>query len=438
MLNRAVQSLVKNKCRGIEIPPDLEPISAIDYEREVSPGESGLGEEATAAIWDGVQDFYRAGMHPLVTICLQRGGKIVFNRSIGHQSGEFGSPDAVLADFNTPVCLFSASKAVSAVLLHLLAEQNKIHLLDPVCHYIPAFAAGGKANITIYQLLAHRAGVPGLGENVDPQLLYDREEALARICAAETLDKHGRNPAYHAITGGFLIDELIRVTTGLTIQQYLNRYIRKPMGMKYFRYGLTARDFNKAAVHRSTGLPVTGRFGNAISNVLGIEYEKVVDFSNDTDFGQAVLPSANLYCTAEESSRFFQMLLDNGRYKDKQILAPLTVYRAVQEAGKAQLDGSLMLPLRYSPGFMMGGSPIGMYGRNSHFAYGHLGLANIVCWADPERDIAVSILNTGKPILGPQIPSFIRMLFTIAKQCPRVRDMEASDVPVVDASWSPG
>ncbi len=77
------------------------------------------------------------------------------------------------------------------------------------------------------------------------------------------------------------------------------------------------------------------------------------------------------------------MLLDNGRYKDKQIMAPLTAYRAVQEAGKARLDGSLKLPMRYSPGFMLGGNPIGMYGSNSHFAYGHLGLANIICWADP-------------------------------------------------------
>jgi len=435
MLSKAVKMIAKRKFRAIEIPSDLDSITSIDYENEVAAQKAGISDEAADAIWDGVQSFYKAGMHPLISICLRRGGKLVFNRSIGYQSGDFDfdSDDAVVADFDTPVCLFSASKAISAVLLHLLAEQNKIHLLDPVCHYIPAFAAGGKANITIYQLLAHRAGVPGLGENVDPQLLYDREEALARICAAETADKLGRNPAYHAITGGYIIEELIRVTTGLTIQQYLDRYIRKPMGMRYFRYGLNARDLNKAAVHRSTGLPVTGKFGDAIGNVLGLEYEKIVDLCNSSDFRQAVLPSANLYCTAEESTRFFQMLLDNGRYKDKQIMAPLTVYRAVQEAGKARLDGSLKLPLRYSPGFMLGGNPAGMYGRNSHFAYGHVGLANIICWADPERDIAVSITNTGKPILGPQIPSFIRLVFSIAKHCPRVRDMEAATVPVLAA-----
>ena len=431
MLRKVGRSLVNKKFRAVPIPSDLASITSIDYENELGRGESGLSEQETAAIWDAVQNFYRPGMHPLVSICLQRAGKMVFNRSLGYHSGDSATPEAVVADYNTPICLFSASKVVSAVLLHLLAQQNKIHLLDPVCHYIPAFAAGGKANITIYQLLAHRAGVPGLGDDIDPALLFDREAALARICAAETQDKKGRNPAYHAITSGFIIDEIIRVTTGLTIQQYLDRYIRKPMGMKYFRYGLSPQQAKKAAEHRLTGLPVTGKLGAALSSVLGLEYEKIVDFSNSNNFVQAVLPSANLYCTAEESTRFFQMLLDHGRYQGKQILAPLTVYRAVQEVGKARIDGSLGLPLRYSPGFMLGGGVVGFYGRGCNFAFGHLGLSNIICWADPERDIAVSILSTGKPILGPHIPAFIGLQNTIAKQCPKVRDMESSDVPVL-------
>jgi len=428
MISRVGKAIAQRKCRAISLPHDLSSITSIDYENEVNAMEAGLDEDAAGAIWDNVESLYRTGMHPLISISLRRGGKLVFNRSIGYHSGDFESPDAVVADFNTPVCLFSASKAISAMLLHLLAEQNKIHLLDPISHYIPAFAAQGKSNITIYQLLAHRAGVPGLGEDVDVQLLFDREEALAMICAAEPTDKLGRSPAYHAITGGFIIDELIRVTTGLTIQQYLDRYIRKPMGMRYFRYGLNDADFKHAALHRATGLPVTGFIGDTLTNVLGLEYESVVELSNSRDFGQAVLPSANLYSTAEESTRFFQMLLDYGKYKNRQILAPLTVYRSVQEAGKAQLDGSLKIPMRYSPGFMLGGNPAGIYGRDSHYAYGHLGLSNVFCWADPERDIAVSILTTGKPVLGTHLAALPRLLFSFAKHCPKVRDMEEAGV----------
>ena len=105
----------------------------------------------------------------------------------------------------------------------------------------------------------------------------------------------------------------------------------------------------------------------------------------------------------------------------KQIMKPLTVHRATQEVGKAQLDGSLKLPMRYSAGFMLGGSPFGLYGPDSHYAFGHLGLSNVTCWADPARDISVAILNTGKPVIGTHIVPTMKTLNRIADACPPVR-----------------
>ena len=185
------------------IPRDLDEITSIDRANEVIPAEAGLSQAAVNAIWADTLSLYRTGMYPMLSICLRRHGKIVLNRSIGYQSGDADSEDAIIGDLNTPICLFSASKGVSAMLVHLLAEQGKIHLLDPVSYYIPEFSQNGKGFITIYQLLAHRAGVPGLGENGDAALLFDREAALAAICAADPIDNLGRTSAYHAITGGF-------------------------------------------------------------------------------------------------------------------------------------------------------------------------------------------------------------------------------------------
>ena len=430
---KPIKSAIQKRLRSIDIPDDLEGITRIDTAGEIPAEDAGLEPAAVDAVWQAVVDTYRAGAHPLLSICLRRDGQMVLNRTIGYQQGDAADDNAVVAELNTPICLFSSSKAISAMLLHLLAEQGKIHLLDPVSYYIPEFAANGKGFITIYQLLAHRAGVPGIGEDVDPEVLYDHEQALAMICAAKPIDGHGRTAAYHAITGGYLIDELIRRTTGLTIQQYMDRHIRKPMGMRYFRFGVTRRDLPKVAEHRNTGLPPGKRIGGMLKDVLGIDYEGAVDLSNSEAFKTAVLPSANIYCTAEEASRFFQMLLDYGSYNGRQIMEPLTVHRAIQEAGKAQLDGSLKLPMRYSPGFMLGGSPFGMYGPDSHYAFGHLGLSNVTCWADPARDISVAILNTGKPVIGTHILPTMKLLNRIADACPQVRDMAAEGAPFLQA-----
>ena len=419
---RRFRNKLNNHFNPTPIPRDLDKITSIDRTNEVIPAEAGLSQAGVNEIWSDTLNLYRTGMHPMLSICVRRHGKIVLNRSIGYQQGDAESDDAIIGDLNTPICLFSASKGISAMLAHLLAEQGKIHLLDPVSYYIPEFAQNGKGFITIYQLLAHRAGVPGLGEDTGAEMLFDREAALAAICAAEPTDKLGRTSAYHAITGGFILDEIIRRTTGMTVQQYLDKYIRKPMGMRYFRYGLTKRDMKKAAVNRFTGLPL-GPLAPRLKDALGLDYNEVIPLTNTEDFMKAVLPSGNMYATAEETSRFFQMMLDYGKYEGKQVLQPLTVHRAIQESGKAQMDASLGVPMRYSPGFMLGGSPAGIYGKDSHYAYGPLGLSNVFAWADPQRDISVAILNSGKPVLGKHLGALPRLLYSIPRNCPDARDM---------------
>jgi CubicO group peptidase (beta-lactamase class C family) len=427
-----IRSKLNKRFNVTPLPSDLDEITTIDSAGEVEPEEAGLRQRDVDAIWSDTLDLYRTGMYPMLSICLRRHGKIVLNRSIGYLVGDAETENSVIGDLSTPICMFSASKAISAMLIHLLAEQGKIHLLDPISYYIPEFAANGKGYITIYQLLAHRAGVPGLGEEVDAALLFDREAALAKICEAESIDNLGRTSAYHAITGGFIADELIRRTTGLTVQQYLDRYIRKPMGMRYFRYGLTKRDLKKAAMNRFTGLPL-GPLGPRMKEALGLDYNEVIPLTNTEEFMTAVLPSANIYCTAEEASRFYQMLLNYGDYEGERIMQPLTVHRAIQEAGKAQIDASLGVPMRYSPGFMLGGSPAGIYGKDSHYAYGHLGLSNVFAWADPQRDISVAILNSGKPVLGTHLGALPKLLFSIPKHCPTVRDMHEESLEFLEA-----
>ena len=214
----------------------------------------------------------------------------------------------------------------------------------------------------------------------------------------------------------------------MTAQQYIDRYIRKPMGMRYFRYGLTSRDREKVAVNHITGLD-SEIINRALTSVLGTHPDTAVEMTNDPRFFRSVIPSANLFATAEEVSRFYQMLLHHGEFNGKQILDPLTVHRAVRPLGRTEIDKTLMIPMRYSAGFMLGGSPFGIYGRESQYAYGHLGYANIFSWADPERDIAVSLMNTGKLTIGPHIKALLNLITTIADQCDPIVDM-ATDIPV--------
>lgn len=421
-LGKYRRQLYRKLFRTVEVAEDLGGVLDIDLASEVEPALAALGVEDKDAIWEAVENLYRSGVYPLLGFCMRRQGEIVINRALGQ--AEEGRPASV----DTPVCLFSASKAISAVLVHLLAEQEELNLLDPVSYYIPRFAARGKGSISILQLLAHRGGVPNIPPDTEADLLFDHDAALDLICAAEPLDRQGRIQAYHAITSGFVIDELIRVTTGMNAREYLERYISKPMGMRYFCYGLAKKQRALAAQNVVTGLH-SRLADKALASVLGADPAEAVALTNDERFYEAVIPSANLFATAEEVSRFYQMLLNHGEWEGKQILQPLTVHRATRPIGKTELDKSLMLPMRYSAGFMLGGEPYGIYGKQCQYAYGHLGYANIFCWADPERDISVALVNTGKPVIGPHIKSLPALLGTLSDACTPLVDME-SDIPI--------
>jgi hypothetical protein len=94
------------------------------------------------------------------------------------------------------------------------------------------------------------------------------------------------------------------------------------------------------------------------------------------------------------------MLLDDGRYGEQRVISKLAAHRATWETSPHQLDNTLKVPLRYSEGMMLGGEPFGLFGPHTGNAFGHLGLINIFAWADPDRDIAVALLSTGKPLLA--------------------------------------
>ncbi|WP_372764759.1 serine hydrolase domain-containing protein [Litorivivens sp.] len=415
---KLLQAIERKVFRGFEVPEDLAPLTDIDPNEAGAGNKSGVTAEEVESIWAGVEDFYRRGAHPFVSLCVRRHGEMILNRSLGYVKGAMGECEPVVGSLETPVCLFSSSKAVSAMLIHKLAEEGHVELLTPVSYYIPEFAAGGKANITIHDLLSHRAGVPGIAADVPRDVLYNPDEALRHICEMETLHSDGRISAYHAVTGGFVMAKLVEVTTGLTIQQYLDTVFRQPLGMKYFTYGIGEEHHDNVARHYETGLKNPKPIENLLSNVLGASVSEVIEISNSPEFKSSVIPSGNIYSTAEEACRFFQMMLDRGEWQGQRVLDPVTVLRGTREVGGARLDKSLMLPMRYSAGMMLGGKPAGLYGVDTHHAFGHLGFSNILCWADPQRDLAVSLVSSGKPVISSHIvPLLFTVLNRINKAC---------------------
>jgi CubicO group peptidase (beta-lactamase class C family) len=148
--------------------------------------------------------------------------------------------------------------------------------------------------------------------------------------------------------------------------------------------------------------------------------------SNDPRFLTAIVPSANIITTANDMSRFYQLLLEGGTLDGVQIFEPRTVRRATAEQSYLEADLTLGMPLRYSMGFMLGAKWLSLYGPGTSRVFGHLGLTNIVAWADPERQISAALLTNGKGFIHGAMWDFATLAWQIAESCGKTRKRPAA------------
>lgn len=403
------------------VPWDLRPLRSVA--EEVPARESGLPQSAIERVWEACEALYRTGTHPALQICVRHRGNVVLHRALGHLSGN-GPEDGpevekVLATTGTPFCIFSASKAITAMVIHKLASKGVLDLEDRVTHYIPEFGSHDKHRITLRHILAHRAGIPNLPpQSMELDLLGHPDRIVELLCEARPTSRPGRLLAYHAVTGGFVLGEVVRRVTGSDIRSVLQKEILDPLGFRWTNYGVRSEDLPRVAVNAFTGPAVPPPLSGLLRRALGVGVREVVELSNDPRFLTGIIPAGNVVTTAEELSAFFQCLLDDGEWAGTQVFEPRTVLHATSEQSYWELDFTLGVPLRYGLGFMLG-DRVSLYGVDTPEAFGHLGFSNIFGWADPERDLAVAILNSGKPVLSAHVVRMVQLLLEIGRVFPR-------------------
>lgn len=406
------------KPNRVEVAGDLSRVTTRDAALEVEPASVQMSDAQVELIWKRIEQLYQTGLQPAISFVLRRQGRIVMRRSIGHAAlGTRGPREAALCTPETPICLFSASKAVTAMLVHKLVEQRQIDLDDRIARYIPAYGVEGKASTTVRHLLAHRAGIPRVKPGTDPAILFDWNAVVKMLCAAKPISSEGEVQSYHAITGGFILGELVQRVSGLSLRDYLAEHISKPMGLDVFSYGLPESRHRDAALNYVTGPKPWFPLTTYVQQILGAPFERVVEVSNSPEFLSAVIPAGNLYATADGIGAFFEMMLSGGQWNGRQIFKPETIAEAVRPAGPIHVDRTLFVPVRFSAGMVLGEWPFGLYGRDCRSAYGHLGFLTTICWADPARDISVAFLNTGKSVSMDQLRPLVRVLGTISRAC---------------------
>jgi len=110
-------------------------------------------------------------------------------------------------------------------------------VLDPdqrVSQYWPEFAAEGKQDITLRELLAHRAGVVGTDDGFSLEELADDRLIAARLAGQRPYWRPGSAFGYHAWVIGALTGEVVRRVTGRSIQELFEERVRAPYDLDFY------------------------------------------------------------------------------------------------------------------------------------------------------------------------------------------------------------
>jgi CubicO group peptidase (beta-lactamase class C family) len=133
---------------------------------------------------------------------------------------------------STPIFSYSTGKGVTATVVHVLAERGEIDYDLRIAEVWPEFAQYGKDDVTLRHALTHTAGLPALPADITAADLADWDRMCAIVAESEPVWAAGTSIGYHAWTYGWLVGEVVRRVTGLTMAQALAEYVSGPLGVR--------------------------------------------------------------------------------------------------------------------------------------------------------------------------------------------------------------
>ena len=293
---------------------------------------------------------------------------------------------------DTIVHLYSVSKGMTALCAHRLIERGALELDAPVARYWPEFAQAGKAAISVRWLLSHRAGLPALRAPLPARTLYDWDAMSRALAAAEPCVPPGQL-AYHPVTYGWLVGELVRRVDGRSLGRFFREEIALPLGAD-LHIGLGPAEQKRAADITPLEPPpeLVSAFAGAPAGELPLIALAFINpvgngDHNSPDHRSAEIPAINAHGTAAALARIYGALARGGQQDGVHVLAPASIERARAEQARAR-DSLLHVPIRMGLGYWLShaDAPGFAFGPNPG-AFGHPGAGGSLGFADPEARV---------------------------------------------------
>lgn len=293
--------------------------------------------------------------------------------------------------------VWSTTKGMAALVCAMLVERGAMSYDDKVSAHWPEFAANGKADITVGQLLSHQAGLCGPAVPTTVDDYCDHGLMAARFAAQAPIWMPGSRSGYHALSVGILAGELVRRVSGKTLGGFFRDEVARPFGID-FHIGLPQSEEPRVAEMipaRTSNMPPPSSLNASQIAAMG---NPAVDagFPNKREWRAAEIPSANGQGNAAALARVYGALATDGKIDGKVLVKPETIgaMTALQIEGH---DEVLAMPARWGAGYLLNVG--GLYGPNER-TFGHSGWGGSFGIADPDTGLAIAYVMN---LMGPDL-----------------------------------
>jgi CubicO group peptidase (beta-lactamase class C family) len=340
-----------------------------------------LDAAALARLDELINRHIAEGRYPGAQIAIARHGQLALVKTYGDARLD---PQRQPARDETLWLLYSNTKVLTACAVWLLAERGALRFTDRVAEHLPGFEANGKGDITIVQLLSHRAGFPSA--DVPPEAWEDHE-LLRRVVCRFTLEwTPGSRLHYHRLAAHWTAAAMIEAVTKTDYRAFLRDHVIVPLGLGDDLF---------------VGVP-EGQHGRTVDmhepSADGTRQVKRAD-ENTAAFRRAGAPSSGGYGTARALAAFYQMMLAGGRLNGVRLLSPRTIQYVTRNVTGDMVDGYMGMPMHRGLGPHLRGTTETIRGLGalaSPRTFGHGGVGSSYCWADPDSGVSFAYLTNSR------------------------------------------
>ncbi|MFC5291324.1 serine hydrolase domain-containing protein [Actinokineospora guangxiensis] len=352
--------------------------------RDATPERAGLAPGPIAAAAEAIAGYTRpAPERPLFAGAvglLVHDGMVVHHSAVGQavryadaEGTELPPEQQVPMRPDTVFDVASVSKLFTSLAVMCLVEDGRVSTDDPVAEHVPEFAAGGKAEITVEQLLTHTSGM----EPWIP-LWRDWPDRESRFLAAlQRAPAHTPGSRYvYSDLNLIALGVLVERVSGHPLDEFLQRRITGPLGLRDTGYNPASAARVAATEFQAT--PPRGMVRGEVHD------------ENAWSLG-GVAGHAGVFSTARDLAVLGQTILNGGKYGRTRVLKAATVREMLTDYNTEFPGNAHGLGFELAQRWYMGG----LTGPRTA---GHTGFTGTSMVIDPaSRSIAILLTNRVHP-----------------------------------------